>query len=37
MGFQVLTDGISDSLRCFIDDLDGNGKPCLPLHKRHKG
>jgi hypothetical protein len=36
MGFQVLTDGIRDSLRCFIGGLDGNGKSCLPLNKRHK-
>jgi hypothetical protein len=36
MGFQVLTDGIRDSLRCFIGGFDGNGKSCLPLNKRHK-
>ena len=36
IGFQVLTDCICDSLRCFIGGLDGNGKSCLPLNKRHK-
>ena len=36
IGFQVLTDCIRDSLRCFIGDLDGNSKSCLPLNKRHK-
>ena len=37
MGFQVVTDRIRNSLRCFIGSLDRNAKSRFTLNKRHKG
>ena len=37
MGFQVVTDRIRNSLRCFIGSLDSNAKSRFTLNKRHKG
>ena len=36
IGFQIVTDRIRNSLRCFIGGLDSNAKSCFTLNKCHK-
>lgn len=36
IGFQVVTDRLRNSLRCFIGGLDSNAKSRFTLNKRHK-